>query len=107
VGPNDDGACATHATGQVAVYLSQAGCEELARSLYTIDVADRPVLISFAEVVLTDPSANAEFISLITADGTGDINSLLADGETFPGAPDAFADDPTFLAPTRERWSNN
>ena len=97
VGPIDDGACAAHATGQVAEYLSTAGCD-LARSLLTTNVDGRPVLISFAEILLSDPTTNADFISLITANGTGDINSLLADGRTFPGAPNSFADDPTFLA---------
>ena len=97
IGPIDDGSCAAHATGQVADYLSKAGCD-LARSLLTTNVDGRPVLISFAEVLLPDSTMNAQFISLLTANGTGDINSLLADGQTFPGAPTSFAGDPTYLA---------
>jgi hypothetical protein len=97
VGPINDGRCAAHASGQVADYLSRGGCD-LSRSLLTTDVDGRPVLISFAEVLLPDSTTNAEFILLITANGTGDINSLLADGQRFPGGPTSFADDPTFLA---------
>jgi hypothetical protein len=96
--PVDDGECAAHAFGQVADYLTQVGCNDLRRVLLTTDVDGRPVLISVAEVRLTDSSMNAEFVSLITADGTGNINTLLADGYTFPGAPETFAHDPTFFA---------
>jgi hypothetical protein len=74
------------------------GCSDLRRALVTTYVGGRPVLISAAEVRLADPTRNTEFISLITANGTGNVNTLLADGYTFPGAPNQFADDPTFLA---------
>jgi hypothetical protein len=79
----------------VADYLSKAGCDLIDR--ITTNVDGRPVLISSRILPLTDHE-RAVHLPLLTANGTGDINSLLADGQTFPGAPTGFADDPTYLA---------
>jgi hypothetical protein len=98
VGPVDDGGCVAHAFGQVADYLNYVGCRGLRRALLTTYVEGRPVLISVAEVRLSDSSMNAEFVSLVTANGTGNIRTLLADGYTFSGAPQTFAQDPTLFA---------
>jgi hypothetical protein len=98
VGPVDDGECAVHAFGQVADDLTYAGCNDLRRALLTAYVEGRPVLISVAEVRLSDSSMNAEFVSLVIANGTGNVRTLLADGYTFPGAPQMFAQYPALFA---------
>jgi hypothetical protein len=41
---------------------------------------------------------NAEFVSLVIANGTGNVRTLLADGYTFPGAPQMFAQYPALFA---------
>jgi hypothetical protein len=94
----NDGQCAQHAFGRVQTLLVQAQCQGLNRALLTATVEGRPVLISVAVVALADPADDPDFIALISANGSGDIRTLIDDGHGYNGAPSAFADDPTFLA---------
>ena len=94
----NDGQCAQHGFGPVQSFLAQSGCPALTRALLTTTVDGRPVLVSVAVVALADPARNPAFIALISANGSGDIRTLVDDGNGYSGAPSAFADDPTFLA---------
>jgi hypothetical protein len=98
LGPIDDGDCTDHTTGQLAEYLTANGCTDMKRSLYTMTVDGRPAVISVADIVLSDPADVAPFAELSTRNGTGDVLTLIRDGETFDGAPTSFTDDPTYLA---------
>ncbi len=101
VGPEDTSACSSTAFGQVATYLDTNNCQEVTRSLYTATATGRPVLISAVEVIFSAGTDPQPFISLITANGTGDVRTLLDDGGPLAssmGYPAAFAADPTFLA---------
>jgi hypothetical protein len=98
VGPIDDGGCADHTTGRLADYLAAHGCTDMKRSLYTMTVDGRAAVISVADIFLSDPGDVTPFAELSTQNGTGDVLTLIRDGETFFGAPDSFTDDPTYLA---------
>ncbi len=101
VGPDGSKECSSTATKQISNYLGLHKCQNLARSLYTTTAANRRVLVSAAIVVFFDASVQAPFVTLVSSDGTGDINTLLVDDAAAAqakGLPPKFSGDPTFLA---------
>jgi hypothetical protein len=98
IGPVDDGDCVGHTTGRLSEYLTTAGCTDMKRSLYTMTIDDRPAVIAVADLFLADQADVTPFAGLSTQNGTGDVLTLIHDGEGFTGGPDSFTDDPTYLA---------
>lgn len=92
------GDCVGDSFGQVRQFLeSQSACS-LNRALYSGMVGGRPIALSVVTVALANPSDGQSLVELSSRNGTGDIRTLIYDGQGYPGSPDAWTADPTFLA---------
>jgi hypothetical protein len=98
VGPIDDGDCVGHTTGQLSDFLAAHGCTDMKRSLYTMTIDGRPAVIAVADLFLADQADVTPFAELSTQNGTGDVLTLIHDGESFTDAPESFTSDPSYLA---------
>jgi len=79
--------CAAHSFGKVKTYFQTSPCVLLTRWLATTTLAGRKAIVSWV-IVRTDDSANADqFLTLVSADGTGDVRDLLSDGTHIAGLP--------------------
>ena len=94
--------CENHAYGApVIAYLKANLCTGMRRLLAATTVGGRPVgiaqsLVSFNAGTQAGEQAAGDFQTLVTQNGTGNINDLLREGKRFPnsgskvGEPDAF-----------------
>lgn len=81
------GGCAPHAYGQMQDFLTATPCAGMNRALFSATVNGRPVVVSVADVVLSDEANASAFKELVDTNGTGNVNDLLAEGKTYEGAP--------------------
>ncbi|MDR1999047.1 MAG: hypothetical protein LBQ06_03770 [Frankiaceae bacterium] len=79
--------CAGHSHGQVAQFFQTSPCSVLQRQLLTETADGHPAVFAVSDVTMPTAAAATSFKELIDTSGTGDINNLLADGATYPGAP--------------------
>ncbi|RBY86796.1 hypothetical protein [Blastococcus sp. TF02A-26] len=82
-----DDTCADHAYGDVADFFAAGDCAGLARALYSTEVDGQPVVVSIATVDMGDAARAGELKTLVDTDGSGNVNDLLREGESYPGAP--------------------
>jgi hypothetical protein len=94
--------CEGHAYGApVIAYLKANLCSGMRRLLAATTVGGRPVgiaqsLVSFSGGTQAGEQVAGDFQTLVTQNGTGNINDLLREGKRFPnsgskvGDPDAF-----------------
>ena len=79
--------CSTHARGQVKVTFEKLRCVKATRSLATGQIGGRPVLYVVSQIQMPSAEAAASVKQVLDGSGTGNLNDLLREGKTFPGAP--------------------
>jgi hypothetical protein len=84
--------CASHSHGQTKRFFETQNCVKATRSLTTGRVNGRPVLFVVSRIQMPSAEAAASIKQVLDANGTGNLNDLLREGKTYPGAPDAMPD---------------
>jgi hypothetical protein len=79
--------CASHSHGRTRTSFAAHDCVKAARSLASGRVSGRPVLFVVARIQMASAEEAASVKQVLDATGTGNLNDLLREGKTFPGAP--------------------
>ena len=79
--------CASHARGRTQALFKTQNCVKATRLLATGQVDGRPVLFVASRIQMTSAEAAASVKQVLDGSGTGNLNDLLREGQTFPGAP--------------------
>jgi hypothetical protein len=82
--------CATHAYGDVQVWLGQHACLTMARSLYETTVGGQPAAVAQTVVGFADAATAKSFAGVANTPGSGGINDLVKDGQGWAGGPSSF-----------------
>ena len=82
--------CASHARGRVKVSFRTLPCVKATRSLATGQISGRPALFVVSRIQMPSAEAAASIKQVLDGSGTGNLNDLLREGKTFPGAPHAM-----------------
>ena len=89
---DDQTNCAAHSYGQVKAFFTKTPCSSVHRTLATTNQGGRTVIVSSYAVTFDTAAQAAQYLKLVATDGTGDVNDLLREGITYPGAPSALPD---------------
>jgi hypothetical protein len=84
--------CATHAYGDLQVWLTQHACTDLVRSVYQTTVNGRAAAVALAVVTFPDKATATQFGAEAGTPGTGGITDLVASGGGWAGGPKSFND---------------
>lgn len=84
---DDQTNCAAHSYGQVQVFFARTPCTAVHRSLFSTSHAGRPVVVAASTVRFANAGQAAEYLRLVTSDGTGNVADLLREGSRYPGSP--------------------
>jgi hypothetical protein len=84
--------CAGHSHGRTKRSFEGHNCVKATRSLTTGRVNGRPALFVVSQIQMASAEAAASLKQVLDANGTGNLNDLLREGKTYPGAPDAMPD---------------
>jgi hypothetical protein len=79
--------CAGHARGKTKVSFEAKNCVKATRLLATGEVGGRPVLFVVSRIEMPTGEAAASIKQVLDSSGTGNLNDLLREGKTYPGAP--------------------
>jgi len=79
--------CAGHARGRLTTFFRTQNCVKATRTLATGTVDGRPALFVESRIQMASAQAAASMKQLLDGNGTGNLNDLLREGKTFPGAP--------------------
>ena len=79
--------CANHSHGRTKSSFKTQNCVKATRSLAAGQVSGRPTLFVVSRIQMTSVEAAASVKQVLDATGTGNLNDLLREGKTFPGAP--------------------
>jgi len=79
--------CAKHAHGRTRTSFKADDCVKATRSLASGRVNGRPVLFVVARIEMASAESAASVKQVLDGTGTGNLNDLLREGRTFPGAP--------------------
>jgi hypothetical protein len=82
--------CASHSHGRTRSSFETQNCVKARRSLATGQVSGRPTLFVASRIEMTTVEAAASVKQVLDSTGTGNLNDLLREGRTFPGAPKAM-----------------
>lgn len=80
--------CANHSHGETKSSFESENCLRAARSVATGQVNGRPALFVVARITMASPAAATSVKQVLDSTGTGNLNDLLREGRTFPGAPE-------------------
>jgi hypothetical protein len=80
--------CAGHARGRAKISFETQNCVKATRSLATGQVSGRRTLFVVSRVQMASAEAAASVKQVLDGNGTGNLNDLLREGRTFPGAPE-------------------
>jgi hypothetical protein len=84
--------CAAHSYGQVQSFFARTPCTSVQRLLATTSEHGRAVVIASSVVSFRTPAQAQQYLSLVNADGTGNVADLLREGATYPGGPERMPD---------------
>jgi hypothetical protein len=84
--------CAAHAYGQVQSFFARTPCTSVQRLLATTSEHGRAVVIASSVVSFRTPAQAQQYLSLVNADGTGNVADLLREGASYPGGPERMPD---------------
>lgn len=84
---DDQTDCAAYSYGQVQVFFARTPCASVRRSLFSTQQDGRGVVVAASTVTFGSPSQAADYLGLVSSDGTGNINDLLREGARYPGSP--------------------
>jgi hypothetical protein len=79
--------CASHARGRTKVSFEAHNCVKATRSIATGQISGRPALYVVSRIQMASAEAAAAVKEVLDGSGTGNLNDLLREGKTFPGAP--------------------
>jgi hypothetical protein len=79
--------CASHAHGKTKDAFEAQNCVKATRSLATGQINGRPALFVGSRIQMVSAEAAASIKQVLDNSGTGNLNDLLREGKTFPGAP--------------------
>jgi hypothetical protein len=80
--------CARHSYGRTKSSFETGNCVKATRSLATGQVSGHRAMFVVAQIQMKSVEAAASVKQVLDAAGTGNINDLLREGRTFPGAPE-------------------
>jgi hypothetical protein len=84
--------CASHAHGLTKSSFKTQNCLKATRFLASGQVSGRPVLYVVSQIQMASTDAAASIKEVLDSNGTGNLNDLLLEGKTFPGAPAKMPD---------------
>ena len=84
--------CASHSHGQTKSSFRAENCVKATRFLATGQVSGRPTVFVVSRIQMASPDAAASVKQVLDATDTGNLNDLLREGRTFPGAPNTMPD---------------
>jgi len=79
--------CTRHSHGRTKIAFESQNCVKATRSLATGEVSGRPTLFVVSRIQMASVDAAASVKQVLDSTGTGNLNDLLREGRTFPGAP--------------------
>ena len=79
--------CASHARGQAKDSFAKQNCVKAMRSVATGQIKGRPALFVASRIQMASAETAASIKQVLDESGTGNLNDLLREGKTFPGAP--------------------
>jgi hypothetical protein len=79
--------CASHSRGRTQTSFEAENCVKATRSLATGQVGGRPVLYVVSRIEMATSEAAASVKQVLDSNGTGNLNDLLRERKTYPGAP--------------------
>jgi hypothetical protein len=79
--------CTGHSRGLTRTSFEKQNCVRATRLLATGQVSGRPALYVVSRIQMASAEAAATVKQVLDGSGTGNLNDLLRDGKTFPGAP--------------------
>ncbi len=79
--------CAGHARGRTQASFKTEDCTKATRLVATGQVGGRPVLFVASRIEMASAEAASSVKQVLDGSGTGNLNDLLREGKTFPGAP--------------------
>jgi hypothetical protein len=82
--------CASHAYGDIQVWLTQHACSDMVRSVYRTSSGGRAAAVAVAVVSFADPGTAKAFGMEANTPGTGGVTDLVQDGTGWPGGPKSF-----------------
>jgi hypothetical protein len=84
--------CAAHSYGQVQSYFARNPCVSVTRLLASTIQHGRAVVIASNVVTFRSAAQAQQYLTLVNADGTGNIADLLREGVSYAGAPEKLPD---------------
>jgi len=84
--------CARHSRSRTRTSFRRENCVRATRTLGSGRVSGRPVLFVVARIEMPSGRAATSVKHVLDGTGTGNLNDLLREGQTFPGAPPAMPD---------------
>ena len=84
--------CASHSHGRTKSSFRAENCVKATRFLATGQVSGRPTVFVVSRIQMASADAAASVKQVLDATDTGNLNDLLREGRTFPGAPNAMPD---------------
>ena len=79
--------CANHSHGQTKTSFQSENCVKATRLLATGQVSGRPTVYVVSKIQMASAQAATSVKLVLDANNTGNLNDLLREGKTFPGAP--------------------
>jgi len=79
--------CAGHSRGRTKASFQAENCVKATRSIATGQVGGRPVLYVVSRIEMATGEAAAAVKKILDGNGTGNLNDLLREHKTYPGAP--------------------
>lgn len=79
--------CASHARGRTKVSFEAHNCVKATRLIASGEISGRPALYVVSRIQMASAEAAAAVKEVLDGSGTGNLNDLLREGKTFPGAP--------------------
>jgi len=79
--------CAGHSRGKAKASFTAENCVKATRTLATGEVGGRPVLFVVSRIEMATGDAAASIKQVLDGNGTGNLNDLLRENKTYPGAP--------------------
>lgn len=84
--------CERHSHGRTKTTFRRQNCVKATRTLSSGRVDGRPVLFVVARIKMESSAAATSVRRVLDGTGTGNLNDLLREGKTFPGAPHTMPD---------------
>lgn len=79
--------CVAHSHGKTKSSFKKRNCVKATRFLASGQVSGRPAVFVLSRIQMASAEAAASVKQVLDATGTGNLNDLIREGETFEGAP--------------------